>query len=203
MSFAATATIAAAAIGAGSSIYSARRASQTGRDAAALADPFAGDRGTFAQRLVSDWDRLSTLDPMAILNDPAYQFIKEQGLSGINASAAAGGSFNSGNRLRELTRFSSGLASQFADRQFQQRMQIADRLGQYSGATTGNPAAAGQYMGYGSSAATNYLSQGVGNTLALLNRVPWSQLFGPAAEVGGGSNVAQGVRIPSNPGWGG
>lgn len=44
--------------------------------------------------------------------DPGTQFLREQGLRLIDTSAAAGGGLGGGQRLRELTKFSQGLALQ-------------------------------------------------------------------------------------------
>lgn len=44
--------------------------------------------------------------------DPGYQFRLEEGLRAINQTAAARGSFQSGNTLRDAATFASGLASQ-------------------------------------------------------------------------------------------
>lgn len=205
MSFAGVASIATAVIGAGSAIYSARQSRRIGEQAAEMADPFAESRPLFAQKLLDNWDRLTSTNPNDILRDPEFQFLKEQGLGGINAGMAAVGKFNSGNRALEGGKYATGLASQFLDKKFQQRQQILAMLGQLSGGTTGSPAAAGQLYGYGASAGLNVLNSGVGSTLALLNRTPWATLLGQGGG-GGGVNAAAGTSgsvLTPPPGWGG
>jgi len=204
MTWGAVAGVASAVIGAGTAVYSSRKASQIGSQAAGMADPFAENRGLFAQKLMDNWDMLTSTDPQKIMQDPQFQFLKSQGLGAIGAGSAAAGSFNSGGKLTKGAEFATGLASQFLDKQFQQRQQILGLLGQYSGATTGNPGQAGQLYGYGQSASLNYLNQGVGNTLALLNRVPWGNFGG--GDGSGATNAAAGtsgavLRPPA--GWGG
>lgn len=49
--------------------------------------------------------------PFDLYNDEGYQFRKKEGIDGIQNSAAAGGSLLSGNTLKELARFNSGLAA--------------------------------------------------------------------------------------------
>ena len=58
---------------------------------------------------------------------PGTQFLREQGLRGIETGAAATGGLGGGERLRELTRFSQGLALQDFGNQF-------NRLGAVTGA---------------------------------------------------------------------
>lgn len=50
-------------------------------------------------------------NPMDFFDDEGYQFRKKQGMDGIQNSAAAGGSLQSGNTLKALANFNSGLAS--------------------------------------------------------------------------------------------
>lgn len=52
------------------------------------------------------------LDPNNIELDPSYQFRKQQGMDGIQASAAAGGGLLSGAALKALNQYNSNLASQ-------------------------------------------------------------------------------------------
>jgi hypothetical protein len=50
--------------------------------------------------------------PFDFMNDEGYQFLKKQGMDGIQGSAAANGSLQSGKTLKDLASFNSGLASQ-------------------------------------------------------------------------------------------
>ena len=52
------------------------------------------------------------LDPNNFQQDPSYQFRKQQGMDGIESSAAAGGGLLSGAALKSLNSFNSNLASQ-------------------------------------------------------------------------------------------
>lgn len=52
------------------------------------------------------------LDPNNFANDPSYQFRKQQGMDGLQSSAAAGGSLLSGAALKSLNQHNSNLASQ-------------------------------------------------------------------------------------------
>lgn len=52
------------------------------------------------------------LDPSKFQTDPSYQFRKQQGMDGIQSSAAASGGLLSGAALKSLNRYNSDLASQ-------------------------------------------------------------------------------------------
>lgn len=52
------------------------------------------------------------LDPNNFASDPSYQFRKQQGMDGLQSSAAAGGSLLSGAALKSLNEYNSNLASQ-------------------------------------------------------------------------------------------
>lgn len=52
------------------------------------------------------------LDPNNFQADPSYQFRKQQGMDGLQSSAAAGGSLLSGAALKSLNEYNSNLASQ-------------------------------------------------------------------------------------------
>lgn len=64
-------------------------------------------------------------DPNAFEASPSYQFVKDQGMQGIERSAAAGGSVRSGNALTALAQYNSGLASQEYGNWFNQQAAIA------------------------------------------------------------------------------
>jgi hypothetical protein len=51
-------------------------------------------------------------DPNAFQADPGYQFARQQGMQGIERSAAARGGAASGNALKALAQFQTGLADQ-------------------------------------------------------------------------------------------
>lgn len=52
------------------------------------------------------------LDPNNFQTDPSYQFRKQEGMDGIQSSAAAGGGLLSGAALKSLNSYNSNLASQ-------------------------------------------------------------------------------------------
>lgn len=52
------------------------------------------------------------LDPNNFQNDPSYQFRKQQGMDGLQSSAAASGGLLSGAALKSLNQYNSNLASQ-------------------------------------------------------------------------------------------
>lgn len=141
-------------------------AQQAGRDAAAAADPFAPEREQYQKWLRENFSRLTSFDPQAVKNDPAYKFQMEQGTAAIDNAAAAGGMFNSGNRGVELTQFGQGLASKFTQDQFARNMAILSQVAGLGGANSGSPAAAGNALLSGFTGATNlqgnYLNQLLG-----------------------------------------
>ena len=57
-------------------------------------------------------------DPSQIANDPAYQFQLQQGLQGIERSAAAKGTLLTGGTLKAITGYGQGLASQYNDKYY-------------------------------------------------------------------------------------
>lgn len=71
---------------------------------------FSGAAGPEAQRLAFE----------QFQEDPGTQFLREQGLRLIGSGAAATGQLGSGERLRELTKFSQGLALQDLGNRFNQ-----------------------------------------------------------------------------------
>jgi hypothetical protein len=178
MTMASVAAIAGPLIGLGTSIYSSRQARDTGNNAAALADPFAGERGRYGQTLSDMWAQLTSMDPSTIMKDPQFQFLKEQGLGALNSNMAAKGMYGSGNRGTEAAKFATGLSTQF--------LNILGMLGQLSGGTTGNMGAAGQYYGQGNMSGVNYTNQGIGGLLGQLGRVNWG---GPQGATNGNSGT--------------
>lgn len=192
-------------IGAGiNSIVQSNRDQQGGGgatdDAARAADPFGPFRSQYAQELGVAYNDLNRFDPNAIKQDPAYQFQLEQGLGAIDKGAAAAGMLGSGTRLLDLEKFGSGLASNFADRQFQRKMSILQMLGGFSGATTGSPAAAANAITAGNANAQNGLNNGLGNVmsgLGGLSRTNWSGGGGYGGTTDGGGGM-----IWNNSGYG-
>lgn len=86
----------------------------------------------------------STTDPFSFLNDEGYKFIRDEGTKGIQGSAAARGQLKSGNTLKELAKFQTGLASQEygkafdrynTDRNFAEGQYTGDRAFDYGAQT--------------------------------------------------------------------
>jgi hypothetical protein len=115
-----------------------------GAAAAAAADPAAAERGRYQDWLRTNFQSLIAPDMESIKKDPAYQFQMGEGINNIDRAASASGLLRSGTRLEDLTKFSSGLASSFAQQKFMNNMGVLDRMSLLGGFSTGSPAAAGQ-----------------------------------------------------------
>ncbi len=104
-------------------------------------------------------------DPSSYLKDPSYQFQLDEGLRGLTQRAAAGGTLQSGNTLRDIVKFSGGLASTG----YQQRvsnLQDLSTMGQNAAVQTGtfgqNTAnqISGGYQGIGNAQAATGIGSG-------------------------------------------
>lgn len=96
--------------------------------------------------------------------DPGTQFLREQGLRLIDTGAATTGGLGGGERLRELTRFSQGLALQDLSARF-------NRLGAISGAGLQAGQALGGVSGQATSLQTGLIGQAGGaQALGILGR---------------------------------
>ena len=173
MSFVTTAAV----IGAGTSLYSAYSSSRANRGAsgspeemARLADPFNAHREDWAQRLESMWGELSTMNPMDIMKDPQFAFLKEQGLGALGSTMASKGMYSSGTHGTEAAKFATGLSTSFLNQRFNQQMSLVDRLLTTSGANSGNPAAASSNYGQQYAANRSGLYGGIGSALGMLGR---------------------------------
>lgn len=80
------------------------------------------ETGLGALRQMGSFDT-SPLDSRDVYNDPGYQFAREEGLRGIEGSAAAGTGLYRGSVLKRLADFNQGLATRFYDNAFQRQMQ--------------------------------------------------------------------------------
>lgn len=107
-----------------------------------------------------------TFDPSQIANDPGYQFRLQQGQQGVERGAAARGGALGGRTMKDLARFSQGLASQevgnafnrfsqnrafdygaMRDRYGMQNQQQTQRYGQLSNLANMGQRAAGDLSG--------------------------------------------------------
>lgn len=94
----------------------------TSKNIEGRADPFAPHRPGYGKQLKTLMD-----DPSAFEDDPAYQFMRDQGLEAVQRKMAAGGYDKSGNMAAELAKFASGLAHTY-------RSSELDRLATLAGA---------------------------------------------------------------------
>lgn len=134
-------------------------------------------------------------------SNPAYQFARDEGIRGLSRSAAASGMLRSGNYLRDLVKYSSGLASQTYEGE-------VNRLMTLSGATAGSPATAGQLSASaaqiqtsGSQNAAGQLGYGIRQAGGILADNPglFSQqgrsIMGQTGYGGGASGVLSGAEF--------
>lgn len=111
--------------------------------------------------------------------DPGTQFLREQGLRLINTGAAAGGNLGGGERLRELTKFSQGLALQ----------DLGNRFNQLGAVTGTGLSAASALGGVGTGAA-----KGISQALISAGEGKAAGLTGQAAGLRSGiTDVARGI----------
>jgi hypothetical protein len=78
-----------------------------------------------SQRQAQAGQQSGTPDMSAFFQSPGYQFRRQEGTRGIERSAAASGGAFSGNALRALAEFNSGLASQEFGNYFNQLASVA------------------------------------------------------------------------------
>ena len=110
----------------------------------------------------------------AFTNSPDYQFAQQQGIAGLDQSAASKGGLLSGNQLEAITNYSSGLATQnFGN--YVTRLSDLAGLGESAGAQQGSASqaaangissaqvGAGQATASGTVGAYNSLAGGVNN----------------------------------------
>ncbi len=112
-------------------------------------------------------------DPNAFQASPSYDFRRSEGLRGIENSFAAGGMGQSGNALKALADFNSGLASQEHGQWWNQQAGLAG-VGQTAGNTLGQ---------FGQNTAAN-----VGNALQSQGDARASGYLGRSAAVANGLN---------------
>lgn len=175
-----------------------RRSNQSGspQDAATAADPFRAHRPYFGLEAIGQYESLQRFNPNEIENDPEYQFQLDQGIGAINKGAAASGMLGSGTRLLDLQKMGQGLASGFADRQYNRRASLLQMLGGFSGATTGSPAGAANALTQGQNSAYSQQQSGLGNIMSGLGGLSRGNWFG-------GSGGGIGNPNPPDPSNGG
>lgn len=200
------ATIGAAVVGAGASIYSANAAAGAQADAAAAANEtqqaqYAQTRADYApyleagktglNKLTGRIDDLSApvnMDQSTLENTPGYQFNLENGLRAVQNGATARGLGVSGAAMKGAASFATGLADNTFQNQFnnattnkQREFNMLSGLSNIGQASTGNVTNAGQ------NSANNISSNqiGVGNANA-------------AASIATGNAISGGVNNAIN-----
>ncbi len=84
-----------------------------------------GGLGSFGS-LAQGWDKefkAPSIDEIRAM--PGYQFARDEGIKALDSAAAARGTVNSGGQKKEIMRFATGLADQFAQQKYQ------NALGEY------------------------------------------------------------------------
>lgn len=111
-------------------------------------------------------DQMLYGDPSEFMTDPSYQFRKQQGMDGIESSAAATGGLLSGAALKSLNEYNSGLASQEYSNAFNRLSGVAGtgqttatNLGQFG---ANNAANQGDYAVNGANMQANALMGAAG-----------------------------------------
>lgn len=121
--------------------------------AGGIMDPYqqAGRQGLDPLRDIA----LGDFDYEQLLEDPEFQFLMEQGISGIDRSAASRGKLRSGQTMKALSRYGQGLATQNISNRFARLADlvgVGERSGTFladaalraAGAQAGNVMGAGQ-----------------------------------------------------------
>lgn len=178
-------------------LRNSRKAPQVGQEAAAISDPAIEDRPQFRNWVLQNWPGMSKFDPKAVERDPGYQFQLQEGISNIDRAASAAGMLRSGTRLEDLTKFSSGLASDYVQKQFERNMRLMGMAGQFGGFTTGSPAAAGQAVLQGDQngwARENSALGQIGASFQQLSRMP--NIFGNTGNYGTIDPTQAGSGLP-------
>lgn len=127
-------------------------------------------------------------DPASIVNDPAYQFQKRQGLDAISAQAAAAGELDSGGAMAGAAKFGQGLATDFTNQQLQRN------LSRYQAINAGQNQDFGQVlagMGFQNQAQGQQFGQGnqLTSLLAMLSGATQTPAAGTAAATGANVNA--------------
>jgi hypothetical protein len=132
----------------------------------------------------------------ALMDSPATQFIREQGMRGVNRDQAAIGGSGGGHRLKELSRFNTGLASQDLQNQFNragaltgQGLQAAGQIGQLRGQQAGLSSNLIGSLGQAGANLSGQAGQQLGN-LGLQGG-----LFAGQSALSTGQNIAQGRTL--------
>lgn len=96
-----------------------------------------------------------------LASDPGYQFTRDQGMAGIQNTAAARGGLYSGATLKELTKFNSGLADQTFNTAYNRDQQSKNQQANF----LSNLAGLGSSIASGTQTAGQNYAANVGNLL--------------------------------------
>ena len=118
-------------------------------------------------------NKLQTLNPQSLANDPGYQFRLQQGLNAVNSSASARGNANSGATMKALTQYGQNFASNEYQNAYNRLANLAG-LGQ-TGTNLGVQSA-GQY---GQAVSNNLIGLGNARAASQINQANnFSNLIG-------------------------
>lgn len=183
----------------GNGIGTASGAQDVANRASQLADPWgsSGNRANFMNMLTPDMFRsLTSQDPSAVLNNPAYQFDLQQGTNAINMGDAAQGTLRSGNRGYELQNYGQGLAAKYGQQMFQNNMSTLQALSGLAGVNAGSPTGSAQALMNGFDNASNIRNAGTnglfggGSQNPLFSGTGSSPLMNLLSQVFGGGSTA-------------
>lgn len=133
----------------------------------------------------------------AFYNSPDYQFARDEGIRGVTQNAALAGGLKSGNALRGVTSFASGLATQNFNN-YANRLAALAGIGQSSATNIGNQAiTTGQGISANMLAAGNARASGIMNSASGVNNAIqgglsnylYYQRMQPQPYYGGGGNM--------------
>ena len=144
----------------------------------------------------------------AFTNSPDYQFAQQQGIAGLDASAASKGGLLSGNQLEAITNYSSGLATQNFNN-YASRLQALGSQGEAAAGATGtassNAAAseantivgAGNATAAGQAGSTNALTNGfntgINNLIQANGGLGQSSSYSSGGDYGGAGSFGSGA----------
>lgn len=208
-------------IAGGANLFTMNQPKTAGQQAAAVADPFASQRGQYQTGLNTFMGNPSNApsaalaplmnlinNPQSITNVPGYQFGMTQGLEAVNRGAGASGLLNSGNRLAALQNFGQNYAGSWLDRIFGEDTTAAqlglsaqgqgfNQLAQLAGVNAGSPAAAGSFLMQGATGTQQNLAGGISGLLAALTGGQGGGILGAGLKGlsdlfgGGGTDLSQ------------
>lgn len=190
------ATLGAAAISAGASIYGTSTAANDQKQAAAQAMQYQQPYVNAGDTAIAQIDNPNTI-MQNYQQSPGFQWGLQQGENAVNTSSAMNGLLRSGGAVKALDSYATGAADQDFNNWFGQQESMAN-LGSSAAANASNIA-----TGAGKTAATAAITQGsnVGNTggalASMLTNPALASMFNPAA--GGATSYSTDSVAPGAP----